>query len=84
MNNTEPTNGEAEEHPIIVLDDTYRSAFLGHTLCPIEHPRAVYSLPLLAKLEARRLASDEETAQKSIISMMRQIYQEHGNRAPRS
>jgi len=78
-----PINGEEPAPlPIIILDDLYRSAFLGNSISPAEPPRAVYSLPLLCVLEKKRLGTDEATAQRSVIAMMRQIYADHGNCAP--
>ena len=86
MSNIVPINGEQpeqpEEQPIIILDDVYRSAFLGHSISPLEPPRAVYSLPLLSIIEGKRLVKKEEEAQQSVLAMMRQIYKEHGNRSP--
>lgn len=73
---------EQEPDPIVILDDRYVKAFLGNSVSPIEPPRAVYSLPLLCEIEAKRLGSDEVTAQKSVIAMMRTIYQDHGASAP--
>ena len=73
---------ESEPPPIIILEDAYHKAMLGHHISPLEPPRSVYSLPLLSQLEAKRLGKDEETAQQSVIALMRQIYKEHGGRAP--
>lgn len=85
MNDTNGTPhpaGPPEAPQIVILEDTYSSAFLGPSISSIEPLRAVYSLPLLAKLEARRLGGDMDTAQQSLMAMVRQICKEHGNRAP--
>jgi hypothetical protein len=81
-NGTPHPGGPPEALPLIILEEAYSSALLGHSISPIEAPRAVYSLPLLTKLEARRLGSDEDTAQQSLIAMVRQVYADHGSRAP--
>lgn len=73
---------EQEPDPVIILDDRYIKAFLGNSVSPIEPPRAVYSLPLLCQIEAKRLNTDEQVAQQSVIAMMRTIYRDHGARAP--
>lgn len=80
--NGHPPEPAPEGAIVVLLPDDYRRALLGNHVSPLEPPRAVYSLPLLSQIEAKRLHTDEETAQKSVISMMRAIYQDHGNRAP--
>lgn len=81
--NSQRTNGEEPEgYSVILLEDCYVNALLGNSISPLEPPRAVYSLPLLSQLEAKRRGTDEQTAQASVIALMREIYKEHGNLAP--
>lgn len=81
--NSQRTNGEEPEgYSVILLEDCYVNALLGNSISPLEPPRAVYSLPLLSQLEAKRRGTDEQTAQASVIALMREIYKAHGDRSP--
>ena len=83
-NNVCPFRGPEEDPPeglpVIMLDDFYAKAFLGHSVS--ERPRAVYSLPHLAIREARRLKCSEEDAQEAVVNMVIEVNEDHGANAP--
>lgn len=85
INNVSPFPGsddQPRELPVIMLDDFYEKAFLGHSVSLTERPRAVYSLPHLAIREARRLKCGEEAAQDAVIAMVEEVSTTHGVNAP--
>lgn len=67
---------------MIVLEEFYERAFIGHDVSADHHPRACYSLPLLAKLERKRMQCDEARAQTSVVDIVRMVTKEHGDHAP--
>ena len=77
-----PGEDPPDQVPIIMLEDFYVKAFLGHSVSLTERPRAVYSLPHLAIREARRLKCGEDEAQDAVISMVEEISTTHGDNAP--
>jgi hypothetical protein len=67
---------------MIVLEEFYERAYIGHDISAGSLPHACYSLPLLAKLERKRMQCDEDQAQNSVVDIVRQITKEHGDSAP--
>lgn len=77
-------NGQPQDPAptLVVVDEAYHCAFIGHDISPGLPPRAVYSLPQLCELEMIRLRCDEEEAQKSIVAMVHKAHEQHGAAAP--
>ena len=85
INNVSPfpgSGGPPDEVPIVMLEDFYDKAFLGHSVSFTERPRAVYSLPVLVVREMRRLKCMEAPAQEAVIAMVEEISATHGINAP--
>lgn len=82
MNNEQDDDPLDPTPPMVVLDDDYETAFLGHDVSVNYLPRAVYSLPLLTACERQRLDCDEDKAMESIGAMVQKITTDHGDTAP--
>ncbi len=85
MGNITNINENYQDAPppaMVVLEDFYEKAFIGHDVSLTHHPRACYSLPLLSKIERARMKCDEEKAQHSVIAMVKSVTGDHGDEAP--
>ena len=78
-----PTPEEEAPPAMVVLDEEYETAFLGHEVSVNRLPRSVYSLPLLVVCEKQRMdCDDEEKVMASIGAMVQEVTREKGEDAP--
>ena len=93
IDNVVPINGivaqstdEPEESsdppPLVLLDDIYVKAFLGHTVSVSAAPRAAYSLHLLVIVEMATEQMSEDAAQVSIANKVAAWSAQYGESAP--
>jgi hypothetical protein len=75
-----PADGQPLE--LIVLEDVYAKALVGHTISAEGTPRAVYSLTKLVKAERTLKDMAEDPARMSIVSLIFEVTRDHGERAP--
>lgn len=73
---------EAEAPPVMMLEDIYFKAFIGHTVSATEMPRAVYSLTKLCTMVRLSDGVTEEQAQAATINLVHKVTDEFGDRAP--
>ena len=71
-----------EPPPIVLLDDIYVKAFLGHTVSVSGHPRSAYSLHLLVIVEMAAENMSEDAAQVSIANKVASWSARYGESAP--
>lgn len=80
MNQT-PTPEETPPDPPIVLEDTFRSALIGHTVSN-DTPRFVYSINSIARIVSQQDNESMDYARKNVWAFVQKLIEDHGDRAP--
>jgi hypothetical protein len=78
----DPAEPHDNADEVIVLEDQYVKALVGHTISAEGTPRAVYSLTKLVKAERTLKDMAEDPARMSIVSLIFEVTRDHGERAP--
>lgn len=91
MNDT-PINGhnhddasDAPELPMVVLEEMYKPALMGHTVSHDRRPRFCYSLSKLTKIEKARahgLVTDDTARLAVWTNIVMRVSAAHGDNAP--